>query len=92
MGKWPKLKYVDIKPLSFQNNDPINAQLENTGKIVVALKLKPPLHYVVYPISKANSSTTFNLLIRLHQNRWWVMNVMNDGRWILWCSDNKNKI
>ena len=30
--KLPKQKYVDIQHIFFQNDDPINAQLDNTGK------------------------------------------------------------
>ena len=56
-------------PIHFKNNDPINAQLENTGKILVALQPTYPLNFVVYPISEANSSTPFNLLIHFKQNR-----------------------
>ena len=42
-------------PIPFKNNDPINAQLENTGKILVALKPTPPLYSVVKPISETKS-------------------------------------
>ena len=52
----------EIRPITFQNNDPINYQLEKKN-ILVALQTTPPLHYVVYPMSEANSSTHFNLLI-----------------------------
>ena len=65
MEKSQKQQYVEIRYIPFQNDDPINAQLENTGKILVALQPKYPLHYVVYPILEANSSTPFHLLIRL---------------------------
>ena len=82
MEKVPNQKSVDIRPIPFHNNDPINNQLENTGDILVALQPKYPLHSVVYPISESKSSTTFKSLIRLKQNRWWVMNVMNNGKWI----------
>ena len=70
MDKVPNQKSIEIQPIPFQNYDPINSQLEHTGKIVVVLKTKPktPLHYVVYPISGANSSTPFNLFICLKQN------------------------
>ena len=47
-------QYVEIQPIPFQNYNPINDQLDNTGKSLVALKPKSPLHYVVYPISEAN--------------------------------------
>ena len=33
MEEGPKQTSVDIQPLIFHNYDPINAQLENTGKI-----------------------------------------------------------
>ena len=79
MDKVPKQKFVEIRSTPFQNDDPTRAQLDNTGKSVVALQPKSPLHYVVYAIIEANSSTTFNLLIRLDKNRWWVINVINDG-------------
>ena len=69
MEKVPKQQYVEIGPILFHNYDPINAHIMNTGKILVALKPKSPLYYVVYPISEANLSTTFNLLINLKQDR-----------------------
>ena len=65
MDKGPKQNSVDIWPIPFQNDDPVNDQLENTDKILVALQAKSPLHYVVYLISEANSSTQFKLLILL---------------------------
>ena len=45
--KVQKKKYVDILPIPFQNDDFINDQLENTGKILVTLQPEPPLHSVV---------------------------------------------
>ena len=36
MDKGPKQKYFEIWPVPFQNDDLINALLENIGKIVVA--------------------------------------------------------
>ena len=53
--KGPRKKSVKIQPIPFQNDDPINAHIENTGKILVALQPKYPLHSVVYPISEAKS-------------------------------------
>ena len=73
-------KSFEIWPIPFKNNDPINAQLENTGKILVVLRTTSPLDYVVYPISEGNSSTTLNLLIRFKINILQGMNVMNDGK------------
>ena len=69
MEKERKQKSVEIRPIPFQNYDPINSQTENTGKILVALQPTSPLYYVVYPISEAKSSTTFNLLVRFKKNR-----------------------
>ena len=46
MEKGPK-KSVEIKHIPFQNDDPINAQLDNRGKSLVALKPTSPLYYVV---------------------------------------------
>ena len=63
MEKGPKLKYVDIRPIPFQNDDTINAHLENTGNYLVALKPKSPLYFVVYAVSNENSSTPFNLAL-----------------------------
>ena len=51
MEKGPKLKYVDIRPIPFQNDDPIKYQLENTGKFLFALKPTPQIYSFVYPIS-----------------------------------------
>ena len=53
MEKGPKQHSVDIQPIPFNNYDPINAQLDNTGKHLVALQPTYPLHSVVYPISEA---------------------------------------
>ena len=69
MGKGPKQKSVEIWSISFQNDDPINSQLDNTGKNVGALQPTYPLHYFVYPISEENSSTSFNLLMCFKKNR-----------------------
>ena len=80
MKKGPKQQFVEIRPIPFQNDDHMNAQLENTGKISVLLKPKSSLHSVVYPISEANSSSPFNFLIRFKQNKSWEMNIMNDGK------------
>ena len=78
--KVPKQQYIDIQPILFQNDDPINAQLDNTGNILVTLQPYYPFHYVVYPISEANSSTPFNFLIHLKKSRWWGMNAMNNEK------------
>ena len=69
MWKGPKQKYVEFQPVTFQNYDPINAQIDNTGIICVVLQPTSTLHSVVYTISEANSSTPFNLLIQFKQNR-----------------------
>ena len=83
MGFQPKQKSVDIWPIPFQNGDPIYYQLDNTGKILFALQPTSSLQSFVYPISEANSSTPFNFLIFLKHKRWWVINVINDGKSIL---------
>ena len=44
---------VEIQHIPFQDYDNINAQLENTGKVLVVLQSKHPLHSIVYPISEA---------------------------------------
>ena len=31
-----KKQYVEIRPITFQNDDPINNQLENTGGMLVS--------------------------------------------------------
>ena len=69
MEKGPKQQYVDIRPIPFQNEYYINNQLENTGMFLVVSQPTSQLYSVVYPISEANSSTKFNLLIRFKQNR-----------------------
>ena len=46
MKKGPKQNSVDILSITVHNNDPTNAQLVNTGKIMVALHQNNPLHYV----------------------------------------------
>ena len=65
MEKVPKQKSVKICPIPYHKDDPINSQLDNTRKILVAQQPKSLLCYVVFPISEVNSSTPFNLLIRL---------------------------
>ena len=80
--KGPKQQSVKIWPIPFQNNDPINYQLENTGTILASLEPTYPLHCVVYPISEESSSTPFNLLIRFKRNRRWGINAINDGKLI----------
>ena len=55
MEKVTKKQSIEILPITFQNDDPINDHLKNTGNILVALQPTPPLHSVVYPISEANS-------------------------------------
>ena len=50
MEKGLKKKSVEFWPAKFQDYDPINAQLENTEKGLVALQPTYPLHYVIYPI------------------------------------------
>ena len=69
MEKVLKKQSIDIWPIRYQNYDPINAQLDNTGKSLVALQPTSPLHSVLYPIPEAKSSTLFNLLIRFRQNK-----------------------
>ena len=54
---------IGIMPIPYHNDNPLNSQLEKTGIILVALQPKYPLHSVVYLISEAKSSTSFNLLI-----------------------------
>ena len=65
--KGPKQQSVDIRPTPFQDYDPINYQIENTGNSLVALQPKSRLHSIAYPVSYPNSSTPFNLLILLRQ-------------------------
>ena len=63
MEKVSKQHSVDIQPKPFHNDNLLNAQLDNTGKRLVALKPTYPLYSGVYPISEVISSTPFNLLI-----------------------------
>ena len=65
MLKVPKQEPVENWVIPFHNDDPRNAQLENTGKISVLLQPTCPLHSVVYPISEAKSSTPFNPFVVL---------------------------
>ena len=55
MEKVPKQQYVEIWSILFQNCDPINAKLDNTGKILAALQTTSPFNFIVNPISEANS-------------------------------------
>ena len=50
MDKPPKKQYIEIQNITFQNDDPINYQLDNTRKMLVVSQLNSPVHYVVYPI------------------------------------------
>ena len=90
IGFQPKQQYVDIWPINFHNGHPIKFQLENIGKSLFVLQPTPPIHSVVYPISEASSKTPIILFISFKGNMWWLINVMNDGKWILWCSNNEN--
>ena len=47
MEKGPKQQYNEIRPITFQNNDSMNAQINNTGKIVAALQPTSQLYYVL---------------------------------------------
>ena len=47
MDKGQKQQYVEIRSIPFHKYDPINAQLDNTVKIIVALQTTYPLHSVV---------------------------------------------
>ena len=55
MNKGSNQQSVEILPIPFHNilstDDPINSQLDNTVKHLVALQPTYPLHSVVYPIS-----------------------------------------
>ena len=33
----PRQQYIETQPIPFQNDDPINDQIDNTGKVLVAL-------------------------------------------------------
>ena len=67
LDKGPKQKSVEIQHMNFHNHDLINSQIEKTGNFLVVLQPNPPLHYVVYQTSEANSSTPFHLLIQIRQ-------------------------
>ena len=54
MEKVPKQTIVEIRPIPFQNDDTINAHLENQGNILVELQPKYALQYVVYPFKESN--------------------------------------
>ena len=70
MDKVPKGEYFEIWPIPFQNYDTINAHLDNTAKISVALQTTSPLYSVVYPI--------------YHLTSWYVWGKKGDGEWRLW--------
>ena len=46
MEKLPKQQSVDIRTIPFHNDDPMNFQLENTGKFY--LHYKPNHHYIIF--------------------------------------------
>ena len=79
MEKRTKQQSVEIWPVLFHKYDPKNTLLGNTGNILVVLQPTSTLHSVLYPISKSNSLSPFNLLMILKQNKWWWMNTINDG-------------
>ena len=79
MEKELKQQSFDIWSIPFSNDSSLNCKLEETSKCLVALQPESPLHSVVYPISEANSSTPFNLMICFNKDRLWKMNVMNYG-------------
>ena len=47
MDKGPKKQYVEIQHIPFQNDDPINDHLDNTGKSFFEFQPTVPLHSVV---------------------------------------------
>ena len=49
-----KQQSIDICPIPFQNGDTIKYQIDNKGNVLVALQPTYPLHYILYPIKKAN--------------------------------------
>ena len=53
--KEPNQDYVGIQLITFHNDDPMNDQLENTGKYSFYLKPRSLLHSVVNSFSEANS-------------------------------------
>ena len=69
VDKAPRKKSVEIRTINFHDDDLMNYRIENTGKLLVASQPTPPLYSVVYPISEANPSTPFNLLIRFKQKK-----------------------
>ena len=81
LGFQPKQQYVKIWPTPFQNGDPINAKLENTGKCLGELQPTYPLHSIVYQISEAKSSTPFIC--------WCDLIKTDDGEWMLWMMVNE---
>ena len=50
MEKVPNQQYVEIRPIPFHNENPINYQLDNTGNVLVVLQPTSPWHHIVYPI------------------------------------------
>ena len=78
--------------IPFHNYDPINDQLQNIVKTIGFITTHVLNTFLVYLISEANFSNTFNLLICLKRNRLWVMNVINDRKLIISCSNNENGI
>ena len=62
MDKRPKQKSVDKWTIPFHKNDLINAQLNNTGKNLVALQLKYPLHYFVEPNFRGKLTESIQLV------------------------------
>ena len=50
ISKVPYQQYDEIRPIPFQNDYPINSQLDNVSNILVKLQPKSLLQYVVYPI------------------------------------------
>ena len=73
VDKVPRQIYWD-SAIQFHNNDPINDQLDNTGKISVALQPVSSLHFVVYPISEAKPSTPFTFWYALIKGSSWLLN------------------
>ena len=51
MEKQSKQQSIVIRPVNFQNDDPIIDQINNIGKCLVALQPKSSLHSIVYPVS-----------------------------------------
>ena len=90
--KLPKQQYVDIQPIPFHNDDPINwSAWEHRQN---NLNYNPKPHFIPFYTKLQKQTHQFHLtcwytLSKTGDGEWLILMI---GYWILWCSDDENEI